>query len=95
MQTSRRKFIKSGTATAVAIAANPKISMNAAETRKIPIGFQLYTVRGEFSRNVPGTLKKLAQIGYQAVEFWGYGGKAEVYQHYKAAELLNFLMTQG
>jgi len=95
MQTSRRKFIKSGTATAVAIAANPRISMNAAEARKIPIGFQLYTVRGEFSRNVPGTLKKLAQIGYQAVEFWGYGGKAEVYQHYKAAELRKFLDDSG
>jgi len=32
-------------------------------------GFQLYSVRGEFRRNVAETLKKLSQIGYQAVEF--------------------------
>jgi len=31
-------------------------------------------VRGEFARDVPGTLKRLAEIGYKAVEFWGYAG---------------------
>lgn len=63
--------------------------------KKIPIAFQLYTVRGEFSRDVPGTLKKLAEIGYKAVEFWGYAGTPEVYQKYSAAELRKFLDDTG
>ena len=63
----------------------------AGEAKTIPIAFQLYTVRGEFSRDVPGTLKTLAQIGYRAVEFWGYGGTEKVYQHYSAAELRRML----
>src|SRR5262249_6923048 len=55
----------------------------------------LYTVRGEFSRDVPGTLKTLGRIGYKAVEFWGYGGTPNVYQKYSAAELRKLLDDNG
>jgi sugar phosphate isomerase/epimerase len=71
------------------------LSFAAGQAKPIPIGFQLYTVRGEFSRDVPGTLKKLGQLGYQGVEFWGYGGTPEVYQHYSAAELRKLLDSNG
>jgi len=63
--------------------------------KRIPIGFQLYTVRGEFARDVPGTLTKLGKLGYKAVEFWGYGGTPNVYQNYSAAELRRFLDDSG
>jgi sugar phosphate isomerase/epimerase len=56
-----------------------------------PAGFQLYTVRSEFARNVPETLRKLAEIGYQAVEFWGYGGTKSVYKRYTSATLRRLL----
>ena len=46
----------------------------AAGAKKIPIGCQLYAVRAEFTKDVPGTLKTLADMGYEGVEFWGYGG---------------------
>jgi sugar phosphate isomerase/epimerase len=69
--------------------------MAADRTGKIPIGFQLYTVRGEFARNVPDTLKSLARIGYTAVEFWGYAGTPNVYQKYSAAELRKLLDDSG
>jgi sugar phosphate isomerase/epimerase len=95
MQNTRRQFIKSGLGCAAALTLNPSLSMTAAEHKTIPIGFQLYTVRGEFSRNVPDTLKKLAQIGYKAVEFWGYGGTPEIYQKYSAAELRKLLDENG
>src|SRR5438045_5884610 len=72
-----------------------KSSFADAGTTAIPIAFQLYTVRGEFSRDVPGTLKALAKIGYKAVEFWGYGGTPEVYQKYSAADLRKFLDDSG
>ena len=43
-------------------------------TKKIPIGLQLFSVRGECSKDLPATLKSVAEIGYEAVEPWGYGG---------------------
>jgi sugar phosphate isomerase/epimerase len=69
--------------------------MPATPPKTIPIGFQLYTVRSEFARNVPRTLKRLAEIGYQGVEFWGYAGTAEVYQKYSAADLRKLLDDLG
>lgn len=35
---------------------------------------QLYSVREETAKDFPGTLEKLAKIGYTGVEFAGYGG---------------------
>ncbi|MEO6003994.1 MAG: sugar phosphate isomerase/epimerase [Opitutus sp.] len=38
--------------------------------KKIPIGLELYSVRGELARDLPGTLREVAKIGYEAVEFY-------------------------
>jgi sugar phosphate isomerase/epimerase len=38
-----------------------------------PIALQLYTVRDETARSLPDTLRKVAALGYSAVEFAGYG----------------------
>lgn len=38
--------------------------------RKYPIGLELYSVRTELARDLPGTLRKVAQLGYEAVEFY-------------------------
>lgn len=40
--------------------------------KRIPIGLQLYSVRKECERDLPGTLSAVAKMGYQAVEFAGY-----------------------
>jgi sugar phosphate isomerase/epimerase len=40
----------------------------------IPVGLQLYTLREETKNDFIGTLKKVAALGYKAVEFAGYGG---------------------
>jgi len=37
------------------------------------ISLQLYTVRQETTRDMPGTLRRISEIGYPAVEFAGYG----------------------
>jgi sugar phosphate isomerase/epimerase len=42
--------------------------------RRDQISLQLYTVREEAARDMPGTLRKISDIGYPAVEFAGYGG---------------------
>lgn len=95
MQTSRRHFVQAGLGTVAGLSLSPALSFAADHAGAIPIGFQLYTVRGEFSRAVPGTLKQLGQLGYQGVEFWGYGGAPEVYQKYSADQLRKLLDENG
>jgi len=95
MHTSRRQFIKSGFGCALGMTLSRMTSPAASLAKSISIGFQLYAVRGEFSRNVPGTLKTLGELGYKGVEFWGYGGTPNVYQKYSAAELRKLLDEHG
>jgi sugar phosphate isomerase/epimerase len=42
--------------------------------RRDQISLQLYTVREHTARDMPGTLRRLAEIGYTAVELAGFGG---------------------
>jgi len=41
-----------------------------------PIGLQLYTVRDELQKDVPGTIEKVAAIGYKEVEIYDLYGMA-------------------
>jgi sugar phosphate isomerase/epimerase len=40
----------------------------------IPIAVQMYTLRAESEQDFAGTLKKVAELGFDGVEFAGYGG---------------------
>jgi sugar phosphate isomerase/epimerase len=42
--------------------------------RRMGIGLQLYTLRDETAADFAGTLRKVAELGYEGVEFAGYGG---------------------
>jgi sugar phosphate isomerase/epimerase len=42
---------------------------------KVPIGLQLFSVRGECSKDLPATLEAVAEMGYVGAEPWGYGGE--------------------
>lgn len=52
------------------------------------IGIQLYTVRDRMAEDLPGTLQKIAQIGYDEVEFAGY------FEH-TPAQIKGFLDAAG
>ena len=52
------------------------------------IGIQLYTVRDQMAEDVPGTLQKIADIGYDEVEFAGYFD-------YTPAQINGFLDSMG
>jgi sugar phosphate isomerase/epimerase len=93
MKTTRRRFL--GVCALAALPAFRTLDSTAAETRAIPIGFQLYTVRGELAKNVPETLKAIAAIGYRGVEFWGYAGSPNIYQQLSARELRKMLDDHG
>ncbi|MBV9850894.1 MAG: sugar phosphate isomerase/epimerase [Armatimonadetes bacterium] len=41
----------------------------------IPIGLQLYSVREDCARDLPGVLAAVARMGYAGVEFAGYHGR--------------------
>ena len=41
-------------------------------TMKIPVAIQLYSLRDVAPKDVPGTLRKVAAMGYEGVEFAGY-----------------------
>jgi sugar phosphate isomerase/epimerase len=61
-----------------AIAAQLSVSDSAAEPapteskgpKRRPVGLELYSVRGELGRDLPNTLKTVAQMGYEVVEFY-------------------------
>jgi len=67
---NRRTFIESSIATAT-LASLPMPAF-ADEHRINPIGVQLYTVRDLMKQDVPGTIAKVAAVGYKEVEFAGY-----------------------
>jgi sugar phosphate isomerase/epimerase len=55
---------------------------------EVGIALELYTVRDETARDFAGTLERVADIGYRAVEFAGYGG-------YSAPDLAALLDRTG
>ena len=46
--------------------------------KNIPLALELYSLRDDLPKDVPGVLSDVAKIGYQAVEFAGYHGYSAV-----------------
>ncbi|MCU6795678.1 MULTISPECIES: sugar phosphate isomerase/epimerase family protein [Paenibacillus] len=42
--------------------------------RRMGVGLQLYTLRDAMAEDFRGTLRRVAELGYEGVEFAGYGG---------------------
>ena len=60
---SRRAFL------AMAGAA-PLAATAFAQSKAVPVGLELYSVRGELMKDLPGTVRAVAKMGYQVVEFY-------------------------
>jgi sugar phosphate isomerase/epimerase len=75
MQT-RRNFLATLGVAAFGIASRDAVAGELlASSKKIKkVGIQLYTVRDLMKADVPGTLAKVAGVGYKEVEFAGYFG---------------------
>lgn len=89
--TTRRNFIKTVTAvTALSIISPFEIfAMN----KKKFIGIQLYTIRKELNKDFTATMKKIADIGFNAVETAGYGDRK--FYGYKPNEFRKFTKKIG
>src|SRR5690242_15712579 len=75
---NRRRFLQT---CALGLAAGLEPSLRA-DPLGLPIGLQLYTVRDACQRDLPGTLEKVARIGYREVEPGSFD-----YYHRKPGEL--------
>lgn len=83
MNTTRRTFIKSGAALLAAAAVMPGELLAAKKRKKGIVAIQLYSIRADMSKDPLGSLKKVAQMGYEYVEhanyvdrkFYGYSPK--------------------
>jgi sugar phosphate isomerase/epimerase len=72
---TRREFLTWGAAAGAVALARPA-SLLAQEKKHIPIGLQLYSVRDALGKDFEGTMKKVAEMGFEGVEFAGnFGGK--------------------
>jgi sugar phosphate isomerase/epimerase len=74
MTTISRRAMLGMTAGGAAALALPRVPAFA-QDKKIPIGLQLYSVRNDFAADPDATLKAVADMGIQGVEFAGYGKK--------------------
>ena len=61
----------------------------------VPIGLQLYSVRGECAMDIKGTLARVAEIGYAAAEPWGYGGDRVEWMGLSGADLRRVYDANG
>src|SRR5215472_11305448 len=97
---SRREFLRTAATSSAAIAflgANPlELSAN---PLGIPIGCQTWPVRAMIAKDFPGTIKQLAEAGFQAIELCspvgyadsGFAGLAK----YTGAQLRKILADAG
>ena len=75
---SRRDFLKWTGAAAAAAAVAPRVLLGASQDKKrIPISVQLYSVRDVTGKDFDGALKQIAEMGFDGVEFAGYGKYAK------------------
>jgi len=63
MSLTRRSFLAASAALPWALRAN-------ASSSRVPIGLELYSVRDELSKDPEATVRAVAQLGYQCVEFY-------------------------
>jgi len=102
MNLSRRNFIKAGGAALGSMALLNTILPEAiaAEGRqKLAFGFQTWTLRNELGADLPGTLKKMAEMGYSEVEMCsplGYTGTPfEKFNNLSGTELRKIIEDTG
>lgn len=71
---SRREFLRHTAVGAAGLTLGAGFAQNghAAPGGKIPVGVQLYSVREQCGKDLPGTLGAVAKIGFKGVEFAGY-----------------------
>ncbi|HUU11362.1 MAG TPA: TIM barrel protein [Phycisphaerae bacterium] len=73
---TRRDLLRAGAAGAAAFGLTGLAPLAAlgGQKKRIPVALQLYSVRDDAGKDLPGVLEKVAKMGYEGVEFAGYYG---------------------
>lgn len=90
MAVNRRTFLKQTAAGVGALALSQQENI-AANPYGLPVGLQLYTVRDHLEKDLEGTFRRVAEIGYKVVEI---GGSFDFYGK-KPAALKRMLNSAG
>lgn len=69
---TRRAFVRQAAYAAASTTA--LLQGYAQQQRRVQIGVQLYSVREDAAKDLPGVLAAIARMGYEGVEFAGYYG---------------------
>lgn len=67
---TRRRFLAASALSCAVGTTASSTSAAAAPARRVPVGVQLWTLRKEMAEDPAGTLRRVAEIGYQGVELW-------------------------
>jgi sugar phosphate isomerase/epimerase len=73
---TRRDALRLGGAAAASVVLAPALRAAATPWKPIPIGTQLWCVRLQLAKDIPGTLKAVGALGFQAVELENAFGKS-------------------
>ena len=65
---TRRNFL--GLAAAAPLAASAVLSRQLRAAARVPVGLELYSVRGELAKDLLGTVAAVGKMGYEVVEFY-------------------------
>jgi sugar phosphate isomerase/epimerase len=98
LKISRRDFCQIAATQAAALGVLSTLKLHA-NPLNMPIGCQTWTVKEQIAKDFPGTIKQLADAGFQSIELcspvgyaeFGFGGLAK----YKGAELRKILGDAG
>jgi sugar phosphate isomerase/epimerase len=66
---SRRSFLSSAL-TAAPLALTAPLAFSALARKRVPVGLELYSVRDELAKDLLGTVRAVAKMGYEVVEFF-------------------------
>jgi sugar phosphate isomerase/epimerase len=89
---TRRTFLQQATSLASAAALTP---MSLAAQQRYKMGLQLYTIRDAMARDLAGTLTRVAALGYQEVETYGFAPDGLGYYTLPAREFAQRLRDHG
>jgi sugar phosphate isomerase/epimerase len=59
---SRRSFL--------ALTAAAPLAFTESQGKRVPVGLELFSVRDELAKDLPGTVRAVAKMGYEVVEFF-------------------------
>ncbi len=76
---NRRHFLRNTAGTTLALASVQSLFGQDSKSPYVEnMGLQLYTLRNEFKKDIPGTIKAVAEAGYKQVESYGFPNADEM-----------------